>query len=207
MRRPECDSTRGAIEEGDVVSAHGLSVMHPTRLALEVTTVASTEEPALCVVNDLLHRGLTTLDALRYRQERMRHWPNSLGTDVVLSFARPRSSRSASPGPFYLCRQQGLPMPTPQYVIRDESGREIHRVDFAWPKYGVFLEFDGRVKYQKYLREGESVTDAVLREKKREELICRLTGWRCIRIDWDDLRHPERTAAKIRAFLFARSAA
>ncbi len=196
----------GVIEEGDVVSAHGLSVMHPTRLALEVTTVASTEA-ALCVVNDLLHRGLTTLDAVRSRQERMRHWPNSLGTDVVLSLARPEIESVGETRSFHLCRQQGLPMPTPQYVIRDESGREIHRVDFAWPEYGVFLEFDGRVKYQKYLREGESVTDAVLREKKREELICRLTGWRCIRIDWDDLRHPERTAAKIRAFLFARSAA
>ena len=31
----------------------------------------------------------------------------------------------------------------------------IHRVDLAWPEYGVFLEFDGRVKYEKYLREGE----------------------------------------------------
>ena len=75
----------------------------------------------------------------------------------------------------------------------------IHRVDLAWPSLGLFLEFDGKVKYQRYLREGESVTDAVLREKQREELICELTGWRCIRIVWADLYHPERTAARIRA--------
>ena len=46
-------------------------------------------------------------------------------------------------------------------------------MDFAWPEFGVFLEFDGKEKYTKYLKEGESVVDAVLREKKREELICR----------------------------------
>ena len=41
----------------------------------------------------------------------------------------------------------------------------------------------------------------MLREKHREELICGLTGWRCIRIVWADLYHPERTAARILATL------
>ena len=30
-------------------------------------------------------------------------------------------------------------------------------------------------------------------------MICRLTGWRCIRIVWADLYQPEVTAARIRA--------
>ena len=37
--------------------------------------------------------------------------------------------------------------------------------------------------------------DVVLREKKREALICRLTGWRCHRIVWADLYHPVETCA------------
>jgi len=41
----------------------------------------------------------------------------------------------------------------------------------------------------------------VFREKKREDLIRAVTGWRCIRITWIDLEHPERTAARIRAVL------
>ena len=72
-------------------------------------------------------------------------------------------------------------------------------VDFAWPELGLFLEFDGKIKYQKLLKEGESPSDVVIREKRREELVCRLTGWRCIRIVWADLYRPERTAANIRA--------
>ncbi|KQW47543.1 hypothetical protein ASC77_13915 [Nocardioides sp. Root1257] len=65
----------------------------------------------------------------------------------------------------------------------------------------MFLEFDGKEKYLRHRRPGESVVDAVLREKRREERICGITGWRCIRITWADLFEPERTAARIRATL------
>jgi very-short-patch-repair endonuclease len=75
----------------------------------------------------------------------------------------------------------------------------VGRVDFAWPELKVFVEFDGKEKYLKYRKEGESVIDAVRREKRREEDICRATGWRCIRLTWADLYHPERTCARIRA--------
>ena len=64
----------------------------------------------------------------------------------------------------------GLPKPLSQYAVVDGHGRTVARLDFAWPEFGVFLEFDGKEKYTKYLKEGESVVDAVLREKKREEL-------------------------------------
>ncbi len=84
----------------------------------------------------------------------------------------------------------------------DADGRVVARVDFAWPELKVFLEFDGRIKYEKLLREGERPSDVVIREKQREELVCRLTGWRCIRVTWDDLASPGRLAAKIRAVLF-----
>ena len=41
------------------------------------------------------------------------------------------------------------------------------------------------------------------RERKREEAICRLTGWRCIRITWADLYYPERTCALLREMFAA----
>ena len=95
----------------------------------------------------------------------------------------------------------GLPMPVPQYQVVNGFGIAVARVDFAWPELGVFLEFDGREKYTKYLKEGASVVDAVLREKKREELICRITGWRCIRLTWADLYRPRETVDYIRSVL------
>ena len=53
---------------------------------------------------------------------------------------------------------------------------------------------------------GERASDVVIREKRREELVCRLTGWRCIRITWADLDDPARLAALIREALFPSAA-
>lgn len=195
------DQHRGALVDGDVVRRSGVDVMNPTRLALEITMVAGVEL-SLVVVNDLLHRELTTPAALATRYQGMGLWPWTLNTDIVLRLADPRIESPGESRTYFFCFRQGLPMPEPQYAIRDLSGRVIHRVDFAWPELGVFMEFDGKVKYEKLLRPGERASDVVVREKKREELICRLTGWRCIRLTWSDLERPDRTAAKIRALLY-----
>ena len=156
----------------------------------------------MCVVNDFLHRGLTSLDQLHRRYEPMDRWPNTLGTDLVLRLADPRIESVGETRTFHVCWRHGLPAPEPQYEVFDEDGTCIGRVDFAWPEHRVFLEFDGKIKYGKLLREGETPTDVVLREKRREERICEVTGWRCIRVTWADLQRPEILAARIRNMLF-----
>jgi len=93
---------------------------------------------------------------------------------------------------------QGLPAPEVNYPIFDENGVEVARVDLAWPAYGLFLEFDGKVKYEGLLRDGERASDVVVREKQREDMICRLTGWHCIRVVWADLYTPRQTADRVR---------
>lgn len=195
----------GAIVDGDVTERDELRVMSPTRLALEVTTVADVEA-SICVVSHLLHEGLTTMEKLRARYELMRHWPDTLHTDLVLRLSDSRFESVGESRTYYLCFREGLPMPEPQYEVRDENGDLVGRVDFAWPELGVFLEFDGKVKYEKLLRDGERASDVVVREKQREEEICRITGWRCVRITWADLAHPGRTAARIRRALLAHAA-
>jgi hypothetical protein len=196
---------RGVLEEGDTVQRNGREVMSGTRTALELTLVLDVEH-ALVEIDHLLHRGLTSIEELRTRYESMTHWPRSLATDLVLRLADGRSESVGETRARFLCWAQHLPAPIPNYPIHDERGVEIARVDLAWPHLGVFLEFDGKVKYQEHRREGESVVDCVLREKQRESRICELTGWRCIRIVWADLYKPAATAARIRA-LFLRPAA
>jgi hypothetical protein len=191
---------QGAIREGDIVRLHGLDVMSATRTALEVTT-CSTTEASLVVVNDFLHRGLTTLPDLRARYAPMDHDPNTLRTDLVLRLADPRLESVGETRSFWLLYQRGVPAPVPQYELHDVFGRLVARLDFAWPELKCWMEFDGREKYTKFLREGESTTDAVLREKQRESRICEVTGWRCIRITWSDLQTPDATIARILTFL------
>ena len=77
-------------------------------------------------------------------------------------------------------------------------------MDFLWRLHGVFLEFDGKIKYEKFRRPGETLDEYLMREKRREELICQATGWVCIRITWANLEQPVATARRIRAILSSR---
>jgi hypothetical protein len=192
----------GKLLDGDWSVRHGIPVMGATRLALEVTMVARTE-PALAVVNHLLSTGHTSLEELQARYAvGIDFWSGTLNTDIVLRLANPLIGSLAESRTFYLCYMHNLPAPIPQYPIRDERGRVLYYVDFAWPELGVFLEFDGKEKYTRHLRPGETPADAVFREKRREDRIRELTGWRCIRLTWADLERPEHTAARIRRVLF-----
>ena len=191
----------GLLLPEDVVMRNGVPVTSATRLALDVTTVVGAEV-GLGIVNHLLHQGLTSKESLELRYASMDHWPHTLRTDLVLRLADPRIESLGESRTDHLCFVQHLPRPIPQCEIRDRAGNVVARVDFAWPEHGVFMEFDGKVKYERFLRKGESASDAVVREKRREEMICELTGWRCIRLTWADLYTPELTAQRIRNLLF-----
>ena len=196
---------RGVLADGDVVARNGREVMSATRCALELTLMLDVEH-ALVEIDFLLHEGFTTIEELSARYESMAHWPRSLATDLVLRLADGRSESVGETRARFLCWAQHLPAPIPNHPILDEHGVEVARVDLAWPELGVFLEFDGKVKYTERRREGESVVDCVLREKQRESRICELTGWRCIRIVWADLYKPAETAGRIRLLFRAPAA-
>lgn len=189
----------GELRDEDLIIRNGVTVTSPTRTAIDCACLLDVER-ALLVVCDLLHRGLTTMEDLRATEAFMSQWPGSLRVRLVLGLAETRCESVGERRFLYLAWKQGLPRPVPQHEVTDEEGKR-YRLDFAWPEHQLWLEFDGRVKYQGLLKEGESATDVVLREKRREEEVARLTGWRCIRITWADLHNPERTAAKIRALL------
>ena len=188
----------GRIEDGDVVVRRGVKVMSACRTALEVTTVAPTEA-ALVAVNHLLHAGHTTVEDMvqRYRRGFV-FWKGTLATDVVLRLADAAVESVGESRFFYFCYAAGLPAPIPQYEVQDGRGQFVARVDFAWPELGVFVEFDGKIKYEALLKPGESASDVVIREKRREERIVELTGWLCIRVTWSDLENPGAMLERIR---------
>jgi len=196
----------GRMGPGDLVVLNGVAVMNPARAVLESITLGSVEA-SLCAANFVLNSGLTTEKLLNTQYVGMENWPDTRTAELVLRLADRRFESLGETRTFFCCYQQGLPCPVPQYEIKDAAGRVVARVDLAWPDLGVFLEFDGRVKYEKLLKEGERASDVVLRERDRERMICRLTGWRCVRITWADLARPEELAARIRAELFPRALA
>jgi hypothetical protein len=180
---------RGIVLPGDVVPRNGVPVMAATRVALEVTTVLDVEA-SVGVVSHLLHAGLTTEQQLADRYALMGTWPRTLRTDLVLRLADPRLESLGEARTLYLLFRNGIPLPELQHPVRDETGHVVARLDFAWPALGVWAEFDGRVKYEKHVQDGERVSDVVLREKRREAMIEQLTGWKCVRLTWADLESP-----------------
>jgi len=203
--RKECDRVQhaGTMPAYHVKQVNGVPVSVATRCAVEMTTI-STVESALITVDGLLHAGLTTASGVRQFAHRTRWWPNSLRTNVVIQLADGRRESAGESRSAYFFYAQRLPRPEPQVTVLDECGAEFARVDFAWIELGAFLEFDGRIKYERFRRAGETLEQFLMREKAREERICQLTGWVCIRITWAQLESPQQLAARIRRILESR---
>jgi len=196
---------RGLLSEDQVRVVNGVRVTAAPRALAETCTVTDVER-ALVVVNSLLHQGTTTPKELSAEADVSRFWPGSLTTDLVLRLADPRIESVLESRALHFFWSQHLPRPELQVEVYDESGRLVGSADFAWPKLGVFAETDGRFKYRSLRRDGESLEDFLLREKRREELICQLTGWVCIRIMWEDLARPQLLARRVRKMLESRAA-
>jgi hypothetical protein len=158
-------------------------------------------DPAVCVLDDFVHRKLATRDDYERILGSRTDWPDHLGLELRLALCDGRSESVGETCSRLLFRDQGLPPPVPQWEVFHPSGRLAGRVDFAWPSYRLLVEFDGRAKYGRLRRPGESIEQAVMREKQREDLLRELTGWMMIRLVWADLTTPRQTADRIRRVL------
>ena len=74
-------------------------------------------------------------------------------------------------------------------------------VDIGLRQVRAFWEFDGEVKYRDVaMRQGRSIEDVVLEEKRREDWIRGVTQWRLCRGGFADIATPETLAARLSAF-------
>jgi hypothetical protein len=102
-------------------------------------------------------------------QDRFAFFPGSHQGRVTIAFADPRSDspgESVTPVQFY---PHGIPIPDLQHDVVDDHGVLIGTSDYYWEEFRHLGEFDGKIKYQKLLRSGESPSDCVFREKRRED--------------------------------------
>ncbi|QIG44340.1 type IV toxin-antitoxin system AbiEi family antitoxin domain-containing protein [Nocardioides anomalus] len=187
---------RGECRVGDLTRSEGLWVTSPLRTALDTASLAG-RDAGVCVLDWYLNRGLVTRHELGVGLDRKVDWPGSLPLQLAVRLCDARSESVGESRTRLLCVDRRLPLPDLQFEVFHPSGRLAGRTDFAWPAYGLLGEFDGVGKYTRTRRLGETVVDAVLREKAREDLLRELTGWRMIRFVWADLDTPAATAARI----------
>jgi hypothetical protein len=175
-------------------------ITSPTRTVLDMASIVR-PEVAVVVASDYMHRKLTTREEIVHMEASRQMWPDSLGVNVMLHVADERFESVGEGRSAHLFWAQGLPAPEPQWELRRADGTLLARVDFAWPEHRLLCEFDGTIKYTRLRRPNETIDEVVIREKRREEAILELTGWRLIRLTWADLAQPEVTAARIRWLL------
>jgi hypothetical protein len=71
------------------------------------------------------------------------------------------------------------------------------RTDFWWEEFRTVGEFDGKVKYGRYLRPGQAPGDAVFAEKRCEDAL-RDHGFEVVRWVWDELETFDQVEARLR---------
>ncbi len=82
----------------------------------------------------------------------------------------------------------GFPVPAQQVPVRDMSGRERYRLDFAWEEPRIAIEYDGHAAH----------ADRGVDDRARDEDL-RRRGWTVIHANADDIKDPSRLHAAIRA--------
>lgn len=145
---------------------------------------------AVIAVDALAHRRLFKLDELRGLAAARRGWPGTRLLDEVLSLAEPRTESPMETRLRLLLISHGLPRPVAQYDVHDAYGRFIGRVDFAYPKLRLAVEYEGdhhreRVTFRRDLARVNALREA---------------GWTVLRLTADDvLRHPGRIIRQMHA--------
>ncbi|MCW2782234.1 MAG: hypothetical protein JWR35_2683 [Marmoricola sp.] len=190
----------GLTSDSELVRVGLLPVMNVARAVLEFASIVSVES-GLVSADHALHVQACSADELRARFDTLNHWRGSQKIHVVLHHMDGRAESPGETRSRFMFWRQGLPAPELQFEVYDANGVLIATTDFAWPEHRVFGEFDGRVKYGRYLRVGEEAGDAVFREKRREDLVRAITGGAFGRLVWEDLRHPAETAERFRNLL------
>ena len=184
----------------DICDHHGMLATTPARAAVEAASLQSVES-GLVILDSAIDLRAASPQELAGAFASMIGWPSTRTLQISIRLMRPGAQSVGETRTRYLCWMHGIPEPLLQFEVFDSSGALIGITDFAWPELGVLGEFDGRVKYGRLLRPGEEPGDAVFREKRREDELRDVTGYRMVRVVWDDLGAARRTAARIRARL------
>lgn len=151
------------------------------------TALLSGLEGGVVTADSALHRHPELAEALHALQLRAKAQPRSRTARLAIALARSEAESVGESLTRVACFRHSIPCPDLQHDVFDATGRHLGRTDFYWEKSRLIGEFDGKIKYQKTLRPGESQTDVVVREKRRED---RMRSTRCgvSRFTWSEVQ-------------------
>ncbi|MFY1673290.1 DUF559 domain-containing protein [Plantactinospora sp. WMMB334] len=185
--RPRVRYTLATLSAGDVTRFGGLPVTTPLRTAFDLGRKAPRTE-AVVAVDALLNRRLVKPAALSDYLAEHPGWPGVALLREVLGLAEPLSESPMETRLRLLLVDAGFPGPTVQHDVCDARGHFIGRVDLAYPRLRIALEYEGdHHRERAHFRQDVARLNAL-----------RAAGWLVLRFTADDvLLHPARTLALI----------
>lgn len=156
------------VTESEIEVVGGVRVVPAARAVWEVACRSSLEG-GVVTADSALHLNPELSNRINELTERFAYFPGSRRARLALKLA---DGRAESPGESVTRVQfhrYDIPIPELQYPVESDRGEVVGESDFYWQDARHLGEFDGKVKYLKFLRPGESPSDCVFREKRRED--------------------------------------
>lgn len=190
-RDPDLVAHRVRLEATEVVRRCGVPVTAPRRTAFDLGAGLDLSEAVVALDALLYQRVIRPPDLAAIARARW-GWPGIDRFRRAVALARP-DVESPMETRLRLCLiDAGLPEPTIQYSVVDSRGHLVARLDLAYERLRIGLEYDGD-----HHRDRDTFRADAVRLNR-----LRLHGWTVLRFTADDLlRHPDRLIAQVVAAL------
>ena len=175
------------LEVSQITDVGGIPTTTVARTIIDIGIPHGIGTAGRCL-DEARRRGMVDLETVAsLRKQVARKGRNGVGPARIVIAQRSQwdqATESALEDRFVrLIQGYGLPMPESQYRIRNQRGRVIARVDFAYPDKKVAVELDGAAHH--------SDMESFQRDRVRQNQLT-LLGWTVIRFTYWDLRAGDR---------------
>jgi hypothetical protein len=161
----------GYLSAEDVTSVGDVPVTTPVRTACDLLRRA--RRPwALAAADGLAHAGLLTPRQVRAALEPLAGFPGIVQARELAGLIEPATESSGESVQRLRLIDAGFPRPVPQYVVTDTRGREVARLDNAYPAALIACEHDGAIHHTE--------TEDQERDADRRSLLTQVWGWRFV---------------------------
>ncbi len=182
---------------GEVQRCDRVPVTTVARTLADLTTSLD-RLPAVWALDDALRRGLCTEAEVVAVVEKWRGGAGCVQAQQRIDEADGVAESILETAGRLILRDGGVPLPIPQYTLRAADGTFVARLDGAYLREKVALEFDGA--------DPHGLPEAVFRDRWRQNRLPEL-GWTVLRFTWwDVMRDPAGVAALVQRTLRQRAA-
>lgn len=182
---------------GEVERRAGVPVTSVARTLADLATDLN-RLPAVWALDDALRRRLCTKEDIITVIQRWRGGAGCVTAKERLSEADGIAESILETAGRLALHDRGVPLPIPQYQLRAPDGTFVARLDGAYLREKVALEFDGA--------DPHGLPEAVFRDRRRQNSLLEL-GWTVLRFTWwDVMRDPDGVAAIVQRTLRRRAA-